>query len=469
MCRRCPRLLRHARYRPAGSSTGTPWAASSPWSTRYATPAIPGRWCSSPHSPGSTWTGSSRSSAEPAATRLPRSSERVYGGDSASVTPEEWAACWRLFGPWVVGEQERARTIVNVELNAPGLELMRGFDVLDQLARIECPTLVCVGELDPITPVGRRPRDRRRPARGDRAARGRRGCGPLHLEGRPGSLLAAGHRFRDDHDGFETTLAAGACQVASRRAPPGDHPHQPLLREGALGARAGGNALPRGAPRPGHPPGRRGRARAAAETRFRCWSTPEGVLGESRGHPAPGSTTRTPPEQRLFPADAGRPCTRSSGSAGASTSELGPKGRRLMYVQMLAQRELMLQLQQPGRAALGGPRDAARLAARRAVRAARARHPPGDRGRGRGGGLARARLRRGAARRRPPAPVRRALRRGRPDLRGAVCGGRRPARVRRPAATARRAAAPHGGRSSSACASIPAGRYALALYDARGG
>ena len=43
--------------------------------------------------------------------------------------------------------------VVNAELNAPGLELMRGFDVLDQLARIECPTLVCVGELDPITPV----------------------------------------------------------------------------------------------------------------------------------------------------------------------------------------------------------------------------------------------------------------------------------------------------------------------------
>ena len=30
---------------------------------------------------------------------------------------------------------------------------MRGFDVVDQLARIDCPTLVCVGELDPITPV----------------------------------------------------------------------------------------------------------------------------------------------------------------------------------------------------------------------------------------------------------------------------------------------------------------------------
>jgi pimeloyl-ACP methyl ester carboxylesterase len=30
---------------------------------------------------------------------------------------------------------------------------MQRFDVLDQLAAIRCPTLVCVGELDPITPV----------------------------------------------------------------------------------------------------------------------------------------------------------------------------------------------------------------------------------------------------------------------------------------------------------------------------
>jgi hypothetical protein len=25
--------------------------------------------------------------------------ERVYGGDSTSVTAEEWAGCWKLFGP----------------------------------------------------------------------------------------------------------------------------------------------------------------------------------------------------------------------------------------------------------------------------------------------------------------------------------------------------------------------------------
>jgi pimeloyl-ACP methyl ester carboxylesterase len=31
---------------------------------------------------------------------------------------------------------------------------MRGFDVLDELGTVDCPTLVCVGELDPVTPVG---------------------------------------------------------------------------------------------------------------------------------------------------------------------------------------------------------------------------------------------------------------------------------------------------------------------------
>ena len=79
--------------------------------------------------------------------------ERAYGDDRASVTPEEWAPCWKLFGPWVTGDQEKARMVVNLELNEPGLELMTGFDVVEELARIDCPTLVCVGELDPATPV----------------------------------------------------------------------------------------------------------------------------------------------------------------------------------------------------------------------------------------------------------------------------------------------------------------------------
>ena len=78
---------------------------------------------------------------------------RVYGGDSESVTREEWAPCWELFGPWVIGDEERARTVVNSDLNAPGLTLMRGFDVRDRLAGVTCPTLICAGELDPMTTV----------------------------------------------------------------------------------------------------------------------------------------------------------------------------------------------------------------------------------------------------------------------------------------------------------------------------
>jgi pimeloyl-ACP methyl ester carboxylesterase len=43
--------------------------------------------------------------------------------------------------------------ILNMELNERGLGLMRDFDVLERLAVIKCPALVCTGELDPVTPV----------------------------------------------------------------------------------------------------------------------------------------------------------------------------------------------------------------------------------------------------------------------------------------------------------------------------
>jgi proline iminopeptidase len=78
--------------------------------------------------------------------------ERAYGG-AGDVAPEEWEPCWKLFGLWVPGDDERARTVAHRELNAPGLERMRDFDAVGDLRRIECPTLVCVGDLDPIAPV----------------------------------------------------------------------------------------------------------------------------------------------------------------------------------------------------------------------------------------------------------------------------------------------------------------------------
>jgi proline iminopeptidase len=76
---------------------------------------------------------------------------RDYGG--RSVTDAEWARVHAAFGPRVPGEDELARRRRNPAVGEHGMELLRDFDAVDQLARITCPTLVCVGELDPVTPV----------------------------------------------------------------------------------------------------------------------------------------------------------------------------------------------------------------------------------------------------------------------------------------------------------------------------
>jgi pimeloyl-ACP methyl ester carboxylesterase len=77
--------------------------------------------------------------------------KRDYGGDS--VTEVEWARVFAAFGPRVPDQQQLGRRIRNAEVGAHGMELLRKFNVVDQLARIDCPTLVCVGELDSVTPV----------------------------------------------------------------------------------------------------------------------------------------------------------------------------------------------------------------------------------------------------------------------------------------------------------------------------
>jgi proline iminopeptidase len=78
--------------------------------------------------------------------------ERDYGG--RPVSDEEWARVFAVFGPNVPGPAELARRIRNPELGEHGMELFRSFDIVDQLARVDCATLVCVGELDPVTPIG---------------------------------------------------------------------------------------------------------------------------------------------------------------------------------------------------------------------------------------------------------------------------------------------------------------------------
>lgn len=76
---------------------------------------------------------------------------RSYAGDE--VPDEEWARVFAAFGPNLPDEERKARTPKNLELNSYGMELMCRLDIVDQLSRIDCPTLVSVGELDPVTPL----------------------------------------------------------------------------------------------------------------------------------------------------------------------------------------------------------------------------------------------------------------------------------------------------------------------------
>jgi pimeloyl-ACP methyl ester carboxylesterase len=77
--------------------------------------------------------------------------ERDYGGDP--ISNAEWARVFAAFGPHVPSQQALARRLPNLAIANTGMDLMRRFDVIDQLRRITCPTLVCVGELDPVTPI----------------------------------------------------------------------------------------------------------------------------------------------------------------------------------------------------------------------------------------------------------------------------------------------------------------------------
>jgi proline iminopeptidase len=71
-----------------------------------------------------------------------------------SVSDEEWASVFVAFGPGRPDDEREAHTPTNAELNKLGMQLIRELDIVDQLRLVDSPTLVCVGELDPVTPRG---------------------------------------------------------------------------------------------------------------------------------------------------------------------------------------------------------------------------------------------------------------------------------------------------------------------------
>jgi pimeloyl-ACP methyl ester carboxylesterase len=76
---------------------------------------------------------------------------RSYAGER--VSEQEWARVFSAFGPHLPDNEREAHTPTNLELNSRGMELIRRLDIVDQLSHVDSPTLVSVGELDPVTPV----------------------------------------------------------------------------------------------------------------------------------------------------------------------------------------------------------------------------------------------------------------------------------------------------------------------------
>jgi proline iminopeptidase len=77
--------------------------------------------------------------------------QRSFSG--LDVPDEDWDRVAAAFGPRVPDDEQRARARRNSDLNGLGMDVVRRTDIVDQLARIDVPTLVAVGELDPVTPV----------------------------------------------------------------------------------------------------------------------------------------------------------------------------------------------------------------------------------------------------------------------------------------------------------------------------
>jgi len=77
--------------------------------------------------------------------------DRSYRGEE--VRDEEWDRVFAAFGAHVPDEERLARRRQHLELSPHGMELIRELDLVDDLPQVESPTLVSVGELDPVTPV----------------------------------------------------------------------------------------------------------------------------------------------------------------------------------------------------------------------------------------------------------------------------------------------------------------------------
>jgi pimeloyl-ACP methyl ester carboxylesterase len=76
---------------------------------------------------------------------------RSYRGEG--VADEEWARVLAAFGRRVPDDEHGPAAPQNHDVNRHGMDLVRRLDIRAELGRVTSPALVCVGELDPVTPV----------------------------------------------------------------------------------------------------------------------------------------------------------------------------------------------------------------------------------------------------------------------------------------------------------------------------
>jgi proline-specific peptidase len=80
--------------------------------------------------------------------------QRFFDNPSQSVMVEYIQKCLPLYNRRQRSPEWMARSVQNVELTSFFFQgEIRTFNLLPQLARIRCPTLITVGDMDPITPM----------------------------------------------------------------------------------------------------------------------------------------------------------------------------------------------------------------------------------------------------------------------------------------------------------------------------
>ena len=158
--------------------------------------------------------GPDRRGLPPRRRRRGRRHRRRSTTASGAVTDAEWDPSSGCSGP-VSPEPTSARDGRQPRAErAPGWTVMRGFDVVDQLARIDCPTLVVRRRARPDH-AGRPPpaRSPTRYAAGRRAPRDDRGRRALHMAGCARPLLAAHHGIRQRGRHRGTQPVGGLCAL----------------------------------------------------------------------------------------------------------------------------------------------------------------------------------------------------------------------------------------------------------------